>query len=100
MMPKTERTTEVEVLYVDRVRVDTHITPNKYYPPGDSTASLPIIDYPNFGGILADIEPLKFEEAKECNEGERVICKSTSTRRHMRSLSNKSGYKARKEYWR
>jgi len=45
-------------------------------------------------------EQIDFTEDKECNEGERVVCKGTSTRRELKKLPNRTGYKARKEFWR
>lgn len=69
-----------------------------------ATATLPIgEDYPiySFDSMhIPDLECFDFTEEKECNESERVICKGTSTRRELKKLPNRTGYKARKEFWR
>jgi hypothetical protein len=39
-------------------------------------------------------------EEVDHNDSERVLCKSTSTRRELKKLNNSTGYKARKEFWR
>ena len=53
----------------------------------------------SFFDIEAIPEALVFDEEKDCNDGERVICKGTSTRRELKRLPNRTGYKARKEFW-
>lgn len=57
-------------------------------------------DYPYFIIPTTNPVPPDFTEGKECNEDERVVCKGTSTRRELKKLPNRTGYKARKEFWR
>jgi hypothetical protein len=69
---------------------------------GEVTATATISiddDYPVYRFYVPHIDEAKFSKEKEHNVGERVICKGTSTRRELRKLPNKTGYKARKEYW-
>lgn len=68
----------------------------------EDTALLLSEDYPafSFSHAMDDFDPAVFTEEKECNESERVICKGTSTRRELKKLPNRAGYKARKEFWR
>jgi hypothetical protein len=66
-----------------------------------ATATIPIgEDYPIFRFDVPHIDEARFSEEKEHNEGERVLNKGTSTRRELKKLPNRTGYKARKEFWR
>lgn len=66
-----------------------------------TTATNPIgDDYPAFRIGVPHIDEARFTEEKDCNEHERVLCKGTSTRRELKKLPTRTGYKARKEFWR
>lgn len=56
--------------------------------------------WPEYGLSFHIPEPESFTEEKVINDNERVLCKGTSTRRELKKLPNKTGYKARKEFWR
>lgn len=66
-----------------------------------TTATIPIgEDYPVFRFDVSHVDEARFFDEKEHNEGERVLNKKTSTRRELKKLPNRTGYKARKEFWR
>jgi hypothetical protein len=66
-----------------------------------TTVTIPIgEDYPVFKFDVPHIDEARFSEEKEHNDGERVLNKGTSTRRELKKLPTRTGYKARKEFWR
>ena len=70
------------------------------YDEFTTTATIPIgEDYPIFRFYVPHIDEERFFDEKEHNEGERVLNKNTSFRRELKKLPNRTGYKARKEFW-